>query len=358
MIPDSMSRRLQIHPSLSILCLLLALLTPLSAMTATPPGLYQVEVPVADRSPASRQSALQQAMVVLAIRLSGDRTIAERSEVQSLVDAASRYVQQYQYVTQPAQDSAAAPELSLSVMFDGTAVAGALRAAGLPVWGHERPELLAWIAVDENGRRRLLAAGEESNLRHSVDQVARQRGLVLLLPLLDLEEQSRVRVSDVWGGFVEDLRDASARYGAQGILLGRIMRDGDGWRGRWLLDYASLSTSWVTQGDTLDAALREGLEQLADRQATRMAVQGGSALAASQSIIVTGIDGLDSYARVSHYLRGLSVVKQVELIRVSGDQMELMLGLNGQLIHLNQAIRLGNLLEPVAEVPVPVYRLR
>ena len=130
-------------------------------------------------------------------------------------------MQQFRFREAPAEPPV--ERLSLWVQFDGVALAREVRAAGLPYWGSERPDLLfGWrsmTVVDatwcpkpvEPRRNRCVAAGK----RH---------GLPLTLPLIDLEDQRAIQFTDVWGGFTGTIATASRRYRPQVVLTGRLER--------------------------------------------------------------------------------------------------------------------------------------
>ena len=101
-----------------------------------------------------------------------------------------------------------------------------LRRAALPVWAANRPTVHAWVAVQRNAERELIAANANV-LAEALARRSRQRGLELSLPLMDMEDLD-IAASDVWGLFWERIERASARYGADLLLVGRVRQDADG----------------------------------------------------------------------------------------------------------------------------------
>ena len=120
-------------------------------------------------------------------------------------------------VQQSDGDQSAAPTHTLDVSFAPSSLNRALNDLGLPLWGAERPETLLWLAVQESSRRYILAGGTQNAVRRSLDQVTEKRALPVLLPLMDLQDQSAVDFSDVRGGFTGHVQDASERYGVDAI---------------------------------------------------------------------------------------------------------------------------------------------
>ncbi|BAZ93444.1 hypothetical protein TspCOW1_16170 [Thiohalobacter sp. COW1] len=315
--------------------------------------MYAVQVPVADRSSPARAEALRQAMQQLLVRVTGERDAARLVGIEPLLAQPEQYVQQFRYLdAAPAADAA----LELNVHFDGTAVERVLRANGLPVWGRERPPLLLWLAVGGD-QRRLIGADSDHPLYAAAMGVARERGLTLLFPLLDLEDQARVGYADVWGGFEETVLAASQRYRSQLVLQGRLQAGAGGWRGRWTLHMGRDRLDWDSVGDTAAAALAQGLHLAADRLALRLAVRALGTAEQVERIRIRGVATLEDYARTLDYLAQLTPVRDVEVLAVDGDAIDLLLALDGDRQTLERLLDIGRVLTRDPAAPEPAYRL-
>lgn len=309
-------------------------------------GLYQAIVPVADRSGEAQHHALRQALGEVLVRLTGDAAIGSRPVAKSLSDNVYRYVQQYGY------EGNESTGLKMRVGFDGAALEAALRAEGLALWGRARPPVLLWMAVDDGQQRYLLGSDSAATLYNDVQQVAQQRGLSLILPLLDLQDQAQVGYSDVWGGFVERITPASARYQAQVLLLARVQRLGSAaWSSRWTLHMNGQTTEWSAGGAAPEAMLQEGLGQAAQRLSAQLAAPSAGLAPGAQRLIVEGLDSLADYAEVDQYLTGLTPVRSAQLVAVKANGLEYRVDVQGGADALDQAARLGGLLFRVEGPP-------
>ncbi len=352
-----MNRRLITSPLL--LFVLLAVLPP-PAPAARLADLYAAEVVVPGRAAADRQAALREALNEVLLRLLGSTDLLQEPAVRKLSGQAQRYVEQYSYRRgQPGQPDAE-PPLLLRVRFDGVALTRALRAAGLPVWGQERPDVLVWLAVDDGRRRYLLSEQSQARAAQALRRAARRRGLPLVLPLMDLEDRRQVRFADVWGGFLEPVQQASQRYRAQVLLIGRLHRTASGgWQGRWtLLQAGAGPQGWESRGAGLQQSVEAGLGESAELLALRYAVRAGPSSGASGLLRVSGVETLADYARVQKYLESLSPVEAAQLQRVEGDSAEFGLRLNGARRSLQQVIAIGRVLAPAGDGRPGHYRLR
>ncbi|RRQ21214.1 DUF2066 domain-containing protein [Thiohalobacter thiocyanaticus] len=164
----------RLSPARTLLLVLALLGALLSAPAGAVDNMYEVQVPVAERSDAARAEALRQAMTRLLVRVTGERDAARLVGIEALLAQPEQYVQQFHYLDAGAPGSGA---LELKVRFDGSAVERVLREQGLPVWGRERPPLLLWLAVGGEQRRLIAADSEHPLPKMAVRVGARQRGL-------------------------------------------------------------------------------------------------------------------------------------------------------------------------------------
>lgn len=327
-----------------------------SAMAAEVVGLYEAEVPVADQQGEARQLAMHEGLAEVLVRATGYSATPQDPALADLLGNASRYVQQYRYRTVPATATAPAG-LTLWMSFDANALGQALRSRGQPVWGSARPLLLVWLAVETGTERRLVSAAESAGMP-GLETAARRRGLPLRLPLLDLEDQARITAADVWGGFLEPVLAASARYRPQAVLLGRLYHDRQGvWHARWTLRVGDEAMHWETAGATPDEVLGAGVEGSGDALAMRFSqvvdLDGGSVV----TVHVSDVNNLSDYARLLNYLKALSGVTAVQITEVEPRTVTCRLTLEANPAALTRTIGLGSTLAATAAGSAPLDAL-
>lgn len=305
-------------------------------------NLYEASVPVADQGPGAREPALRQALQQVLVRLVGQRQLPEGAL--TLLPRASSLVQGYGYETAPVTR-----ELRLKAQFDGRAVEAALRAQGLPVWSSNRPAHLVWIALrDDTGARLVLDETTLPERAAALVDMAGQRGLPLVLPAPTASERQRLTFGEVWDGRTDTVLAVSSRYAADVVVIGRVGREGSRWTGRWtLVDGKGLSEDWTSTGPSLDEALAAGVDQLADRQATRLAAQ--TALVQDLVLKVRAVDALRDYGRVLGYLKGLARVRQALVQTAEGETLTLRLRIEGDREALERLLDIGGVLRRDAE---------
>jgi hypothetical protein len=314
-------------------------------------NLYEAEVPVNGQSADTRADGIRNAFLSVLVKVSGDRGLLNNPDVSALLGRASAYVQQYRYMAldgSGSENSAESPDRLLWVRFDERAVNRLLRESGVPVWGGTRPSVLVWLGEEQGARRDLLSLEQEPQLQRYLNRVGHTRGLSFLWPLMDIEDRNTIRVSDLWGGFEENIRRASLRYQPDVILVGRMTALGQGsWRGEWLLYLPDKVNRWQTSARSQQELVDEGLNQAADALALRFAPQQASQGVSEIRIRVHGLSRLADYVLVKEYLQSLAMIEKLDLLSADSEKVNFLVRINGGREALERGIQLGAVLVPV-----------
>lgn len=307
-----------------LLCCVFATLV-FSSVSAERVDGYSARVPVADETAEARSEALQRALAEVLIKMSG------RADAPSRVrGSASDAVAFFRYDESRSIDPVTGEgrrQLQLEVSFDPSMIDAMLREGGFPVLPLERPLTVAWLVAEVDGRRELISGGEVL-WSQAVERASRELGVPVLLPLGDLTDRQAAREGDIWGGFHENLRAATARYDTRRALIGRIEGAPGRWRARWLFDDGNQVRRWQSSDEDVDGLLRKGLYGVAAIAAAELASTGGEIQPVSLRIL--GVSGLDDYVRVVDYLRALSSVEEVQPTAVSGEVLEVAVFTRGE----------------------------
>lgn len=326
-------------------------------------GLYQAEELVFSQKRSERATAMATALAEVVVKVSGQRDAVQREGVARATRSPAKYLQQYRYRSLPEEQreqvlqEAAQNEISnadpqlVRFVFDKAAVDKLLRKNDLPVWGATRPATLAWLAVQDEDRRYLLGSDSPEPSRELLTREAQRRGLALVLPLLDLQDQQNLPFADVWGGFREPILRASSRYRTESILVGRMYRTPGGeWQAQWTLMEGGQMQSWAGAGalpvEVIDEGVSGAIEVLASRYAPVAGEQSGLL-----PVTIVDVRTLRDYARVTRYLQSLQRVEKVNVKRVEADQVTFELAVEGGPEAIAQTIALGNVLQRYQTMP-------
>jgi len=312
-------------------------------------NLYEAEVVVAGKDRKIRTEAFGLALLQVAVKVSGSRGASANPVVVEAVASPDRFVQQFRYRnTAPvagADASSQSQGLNLWVQFDAPAVDALIREAGMPVWGRVRPSVLVLVAIESARGRELLSSDDPQGWAEFIQRAAAGRAVPLLLPLMDLEDRSRLRASDVWAGFEDNVLRAAQRYQSEGVLLGRIYeRLPNYWEARWRLLLEDGRDEWLDQGEGLDVVLLAGVQESADLLASRFGGFAGTTVASEVQVEVTGIRSLRDYARTLQYLDSLDDVSRVDVTNVKTGSVSFRVDARGGRDTVRQVIALGRTL--------------
>ena len=310
-------------------------------------SLYTAQVPLDPEQDDPRAAAYQMALADVILRVSGSELANDPEMIELLFPDPSAYIVQFR----PGEDD------TLWVSFDGEAVERVLRQAGQTVWGSDRPLTLVWLAVDwGQGEREIVAADDSVRsrdearsidrnrlLRQRVLDVAERRGLPVAFPLLDTIDLQNLSFSDIWGGFDDPLLEASERYEADAILVGRV-RPATAQRNRWTFYLDGEERTWTGQPELI-------INYVADLLAAEFAISG-SARPETVRLMVAGIDSVESFGAVENMLREMSVVEQFSIVEVAADRIEFRVTAIGGVDRLRRALRFSGLIEQNAGDPI------
>lgn len=326
------------------------LLVALRGEVAELTGLYSAEVPVAGQDAASRNHAIGEAFQLVLTKVTGREEMAEQQLPPEKIQSASTYVQQYRYRVAPLPTDApttASVQRLLQVQFDPQAVNRLLTEQTLPIWGVTRPLVLIWLGIEETGNRHTVMPGQDPQLTAAIEKTAEERGLPILMPLLDLEDQSRLQAEGLWGKSVAPVREASQRYEPDLILVATFRHtSGPDWYGNWTLLTPQGIADWNSKGMDKKQAAVQGMRELADRLAAHYApVRAGNEPQALR-LRITDIRQLSDYERIERFLQNLDSVAQVELQYAEPEAVVFSLQVRGGRESLEREIGLGGLLRP------------
>ncbi len=306
---------------------------------------YSAQVLVADQESEARLVAMRLALQQIITRITGSPEAATPARLGKLWQNPTQIVQEYRYLLLPGLATGSTQRL-LEVRFDPAALDQSLQSAQVSVW-QQRPVVLLWLVELQAGRQVLLG-DQDARVQALLAQVRAERGLEVLLPLGDAEDQRSLPLSDLWGGFVETIRSASARYGAQVILVGRLApRLEGGWQGRWLLlGEPDTEIAWDSPAPDATQGLTAGLTESWARLWRNFGPDAASATEQTQTVQVGGLRQASDYAQTLAALRGAQGIRSLRISQLNLDVLTLSVRYRGSPEDLRQTLLLGGRFHP------------
>jgi len=372
-----------------LLFVIIGLITLSPAQAVEVNDIYQASVAVNSQTSRDRALALKKALAAVMLKVGGEKSVLENDLIKKALKKHQVYLNQYRYqhktVRIESNDDATIPssnkQLFLIASFNEDKINQLFQQANLPLWGSLRPQVLLWL-VDEKGfKRTIMSNSTDSALPYMVNNFSAQRGLPIMMPLMDLTDASQIKLSDIWGRFEQPVREASARYFAEAIVVMRISDSSlkvtepiviqdDGLETEpvdcgllceqekepFVLDW-SLITSKQTFSQQYYGKDRQTLLTLGLADITEVIYQHYALSTTSNNsfvIDVANIDSLKTYVQVFQFLTDLSAVKSVTLLNAKGESRRFELQLLGSpealLASLKLDKQLKQYIDPLADI--------
>ncbi|MCP4492214.1 MAG: DUF2066 domain-containing protein [Gammaproteobacteria bacterium] len=332
-----------------LFCLILLLLSSVQiAYAVTVDDLYSIELPVADQTTSLRLEAFTEAFKLVIVKVSGADDALHSTALKRPIERSSRYVKQFTYVTRHSQDEQelSSELLYLRIDFNQQLVESLLRDNNFPIWGSERPGSLLVISYDVNENIKMVASDTTPEVVDLLDAAASRQGLPLLLPLMDLEDISLVRVGDVISRHFDKIEVMASRYSPDVLVVGQVLgRSDTGWEGDWEVRFLDQVFKWRYQGSSKDVIIDQLVNHLARILALEYALEDHKSLNQNLFLSVSAMSGIKSLIAVQQYLQSLSVVDSVRVSLVDQDIVTYQIRLRNDVEDLQRLIEFGEVLE-------------
>lgn len=241
------------------------------------------------------------------------------------------------------------------VRFNAKTINALLKEADIPVWGSVRPETLIWFSQEVKGKRYLQSQHDEPHIYTVFKNQAKSRGISLIFPFMDLQDQSSVSATDIWGNFNDAVLLASKRYQAQSTLTSRLFKEPSGlWVSQWNLLMLGETQSWEIRDESLDRVLASGIDELADKLAQQFTQRDRSSDDSGLLVQINNVSSFKEFQALDDYLRHLATVKSLTLVHMEQDKLMYRINYLGSQNSLVQEIRLGDLLNTIERSGIDV----
>ena len=219
----------------------------------------------------------------------------------------------------------------------------------MPVWGKERPETLTWIVLDGATGPEIAASDRPGRGGQAALAAAGRRGIPLLLPLVDIEETSRLGAATAREVLLDTALELAAPYATPAAFVAYLREAVPGqWQGDFRARVEDAATTWEDVAASPEDLVEQAIDRLADELAARYADPGLLAQADVLVLTIAGIESAAAYARVMRYLGGLDTVSGLFVTALEGDRMHVRVQARGGRAGFAQSIAFGRVLAPVS----------
>lgn len=335
---------------------------PASALQVT--GLYSQQIPVTNDGEAERNRAFREALAAVVVKVTGDPRWLEDPAIERAIAQAQNYVEATSYFSEsiqlPLEDNTADADADgeqfytqeqriISVNFAAALIDELLAGADIPVWDSNRPSVLVWMVLQSSsGEREFLTVDSNPEIVQLMQDFAAARGLPIIFPVLDFEDRRTLTENIAWNLDEAAIAGASARYGADSILAGRLHFTASGELvGLWQFQFQEGADVFDGFDNELQSYLYAPLNRITTQLAGYFAILPESVDGESIRLRVDGIKNLTAYSSLLNYVENLGLVETVTTAEVDGERIELQLSLVGDTRQLYEQIALDRDLLPI-----------
>lgn len=278
-------------------------------------SLYSASTPVATQSTAERNAAIKRVFASVLIKISGQSDIVDNKDINKAITSALSYVTTFNFETHNGQ-------LQLIASFNESSVDALLKQSSISIWGNQRPTAMLWLAHEGEQHQRLVVSDDSANTTGiMVKNQAQARGMPMLLPLWDLDDQFSVTASEVWGLFSDSIALANARYATDYMVLAKVSEYGLNQQLNWAIykqnplshDYREIVASGLDEFVDYPTAIKALVDQTTDFFARQYSVDTSGETGLTE-FVVTNIDSIGKYVKVSDYLSSLKSLESLQLV--------------------------------------------
>jgi len=283
-----------------------------------------------------KNRALQQVLV----KVSGNVGVTQRDETRLLLNKTQQLISQYGY-----RDIQGAHYFS--AVFDKNKINQALKDMQQPIWGDTRPTTLIWlinndeIVSDNDIKQRV-----DGTLSQTLQQSKQQRGIEVQFPLMDLDDNLALSVSDIKGRFYDQVSEASARYQQAYFVVAELQQaNSDRWKLSWQLlhpnDSATRTNVLLNEefvGSKVSVT-QQMVDALADYYASQYAILENSGDKFTQTLFVDGISSLGQLAQLHATLKNMLAISSYTIVAAQQEQVTIQVKLKGGVNSFKNALR-------------------
>jgi len=295
--------------------------------------IYQVSMPVTDQTLNTRSKAIEQGLNKVLIRASGLDSVLGNQYISDNISKARTFIQKFSYQVyhpiQPLSDDKLSENSPITpwelvIDFEPGSVQRLLSEAGLPVWGKRRPVVLVWIAEQEGLDRKILSSDSDS--AKLLTALSQDRGIPFSLPLMDLEDSTQIEMTDIWGRFSAPVEQASKRYAADVVVLGRVYSQGSNqWQADWQFvmnkDGSKKRAGWDQTAPSRTKIYQQLMSELGRKLCSQYCVMPTLSDEAEMRISISELQNFQQAMQAEQYLQSLLPVRAVNIEILSVDRV-------------------------------------
>jgi len=294
-------------------------------------NIYQVDIQVKEQSNKARWQASLEGFKQVLVRRSGSNRILSSKQTIDAYKKVTSYVQKSQYSSNT--ELMSEYKYIISLHFEPRLIDNLIKRANQPLWDSNRPVSMLWLSQEETVennppyRRIIIENVSEQVTNNLILKNSNRRGVPVILPLMDFDDNLLVTQSDVWGRFPEAIIVASKRYLVESIIIGKIYQRDGLWIGQLSYFNESNNLSFEHQTDNVEMMYEKIFDSLAEILCNQYCVTQTATVGQELLIEIENITNFEAFLKIKNYISELSAIRQVDVLAIHQDKLILKLSL-------------------------------
>lgn len=296
-------------------------------------NLYTGKILVNDKSQKTRVKAHKWAIEQVLSKVSGNNHILENTVIKrEILRNSASYIKSFAFKTDD-QGRTFLVDQFYQIKIDEL-----IKSVGGSLWGRRRPNTLVWLVIEEGVNRSIVELEQYPQLSEVLNQSSDDRGLPLVLPLMDSIDKEAIYSSDIWARFEEPVIAASIRYNVDNYIMARMRyvhsSKGNNYNKGWLLQFQLMKQSKPLLTGEFNgeqfSVIRQMVNNIGDYYAGEYAINSEQTGADNLELTLEGVPNVVALSKAESYLKSLPPVADVKLLKVHKHQVKFLLDLSGE----------------------------
>ena len=222
-------------------------------------SLYSASVPVLSQSIDERTEAAKEGLKQVVIKLTGTSSVIDNNpDMAQEIQRAAYYLQAFHYELA----SLSASRHTLHLHFNAAEINTLLARERIPIWHGKRPVILLWLTYQGSHDEDIISEDSVDELLPQLRTLADERGLPLVLPLMDTQELSYLSEFPAKEVPLASYQTLAKRYDYDAILVGYLNKSGKEWEGKWILLNNNTVLEWEQNNQDVDVLIASMLNDV------------------------------------------------------------------------------------------------
>ena len=299
-------------------------LNPISLLSVEMDSLYTVEISNHLTQSNISDSIYELALKKILIRITGNETIEKTIDIKKLFPNPKLYVRQFKLIENN----------KISITLDDEAIEDILRLSAVKIWSKERPVTLIWIAIKSDGINREILSSTEGiivsgthpislidnqTIKEFIFEAALNRGIPIRFPEVDKTDLQLISFVDIWGGFSDQIINASKRYNVQSILVGRVRND-ELTNNFWTHYLFNHRGELIHEKEIFGSSIR-AINILSDVILDNFFLQDENKVE-EKNLVISGMNSISSLGEVESFLSSMDIINNFVIESIGGDKVQ------------------------------------